>query len=63
MTRAKMKIRNHALALTRHEPGEFRALVQAYPVIPALRSPADLPHAVQSPSRVVYLLAASPFHA
>lgn len=46
-------------ALGKHEPGEFRSLVQSYPVIPAVRSTADLALAVQSPSRVVYLLAAT----
>jgi glycerol uptake operon antiterminator len=59
MSRFKSRVRNAAFALSRHEPGEFRKLVQAYPVIPAVRSASDLPHAVLSPSRVVYLLAAS----
>ena len=45
--------------LQRHEPGEFRDLLRAHPVIPALRSIADLPMALAAPSRVVYLLAAS----
>jgi glycerol uptake operon antiterminator len=59
MSRFKSRVRNAAFALSRHEPGEFRKLVQAYPVIPAVRSASDRPHAVLSPSRVVYLLAAS----
>ncbi len=59
MSRFKSHPRHAASTLSRHEPGEFRELVQAYPVIPAVRSAADLPQAVQSPSRVVYLLAAS----
>lgn len=45
-------------ALQRHDPGEFRGLLQVYPVIPALRSLADLPTALGSRSRLVYLLAA-----
>jgi glycerol uptake operon antiterminator len=59
MSRFKSHARSAASALSRHEPGEFRKLVQAYPVIPAVRSAADIPQAVESPSRVVYLLAAS----
>lgn len=59
MSRTKFLARNTASALSRHEPGEFRKLVQAYPVIPAVRSASDLALAVPSPSRVIYLLAAS----
>ena len=59
MSRSKFLTRKIASTLSRHEPGEFRKLVQAYPVIPAVRSVSDLALAVQSPSRVVYLLAAS----
>jgi glycerol uptake operon antiterminator len=59
MSRSKFLARNAAATLTRHEPGEFRKLVQIYPIIPAVRSAADLGLAAQSASRVVYLLAAS----
>lgn len=59
MSRSRLQARQSAAALARHEPGEFRKLIQYYPVIPAVRSAADLPLAVQSPSRVTYLLAAS----
>jgi glycerol uptake operon antiterminator len=44
--------------LQRHEPGEFREMLRAHPVIPALRSLTDMPAALAAPSRVVYLLAA-----
>ncbi len=59
MSRSKFASRNAASALSRHDPGEFRKLVQAYPVIPAVRAAQDLAQAVHSPSRVVYLLAAN----
>ncbi len=59
MSRSRFLSRNAASAMSRHDPGEFRNLVQAYPVIPAVRSASDLPEAVYSPSRVVYLLAAN----
>ena len=59
MFRSKSAARNAASALARHEPGEFRTLIKTYPVIPALRSIADLEQAVHAPSRVVYLLAGS----
>jgi glycerol uptake operon antiterminator len=58
MSRFKSLART-ASALPRHDPGEFRKLVQVYPVIPAVRSASDLAHAVRSASRVVYLLAGS----
>ncbi len=59
ISRSKTLARKAASTLSRHEPGEFRALVHAYPVIPAVRSASDLALAVHSPSRVIYLLAAS----
>lgn len=59
MSRSKFLARNAASSLSRHEPGEFRKLVQAFPVIPAVRSAAELALAVRSPSRIVYLLAAT----
>ena len=59
MSRSRSLARNAASPLNRREPGEFRKLVQSYPVIPAVRSMSDLAQAVQSPSRVVYLLAGS----
>ena len=59
MSRSKSFGRNAASAANRHEPGEFRALVKAFPVIPAVRSASDLAQAARSASRVVYLLAAS----
>ena len=59
MSRSRFHAHATTSTLPRHEPGEFRALVQAYPVIPAVRAQADLARAVLSPSRVVYLLAAS----
>jgi glycerol uptake operon antiterminator len=59
MSRLRSHAHGSSSSLSRHEPGEFRALVQSYPVIPAVRAQADLSHAVQSSSRVVYLLAAS----
>jgi glycerol uptake operon antiterminator len=59
MSRSKFPSRPVGPALSRSEPGEFRKLLQAYPVIPAVRSSSDIPQAVDSPSRVVYLLAAS----
>jgi glycerol uptake operon antiterminator len=59
MPRLRVSSRSSASTLSRREPGEFRQLVRAYPVIPAVRSTSDLILAVESPSRVVYLLAAS----
>lgn len=59
MSRSKAPARHAASTFNRREPGEFRKLVQAYPVIPAVRSASDLAQAAQSPSRVVYLLAGS----
>ncbi len=59
MSRSRNFARSNASTSSRHEPGEFRKLVQAYPVIPAVRSMAELPQAVGSRSQVVYLLAAS----
>jgi glycerol uptake operon antiterminator len=44
--------------LQKHEPGEFREILRVHPVIPGLRSLADMPAALDAPSRVVYLLAA-----
>lgn len=58
MSSFRSRSRHAASSPSRHEPGEFRTLVHAHPVIPALRSMSDLAQAVQSPSRVVYLLAA-----
>ncbi len=58
MSRSRSAPRTAQNRLARHEPGEFRALIQSYPVIPAVRSQEAVPLAVQSPSRVVYLLAA-----
>lgn len=49
---------NSAHGLPRRQPGELRALIRPFPVIPALRSHAELALAAASPSRVVYLLAA-----
>ena len=59
MSRSRFHAQAAAFVRPRHEPGAFRALVQTYPVIPAVRAQTDLLLAVQSPSRVVYLLAAS----
>ena len=41
------------------QPGQLQALLRMHPVIPALRSLADISAAAAAPSRVVYLLAAS----
>ena len=59
LSRSKLLARHRAATLARHEPGEFRTLVQTYPVIPAVRAASELTLAVQSPSVVIYLLAAS----
>ena len=59
MSRSRFIARRAISTLARHEPGEFRKLVQTYPVIPAVRSASELTLAVQSPSVVIYLLAAS----
>lgn len=59
MTHSRYQSRKSTSSLTRREPGEFRKIVQDYPIIPVVRPTSDLSRAVHSPSRVVYLLAAS----
>lgn len=58
MASSRSQSRRAASNSNRHEPGEFRTLLQGYPVIPAVRSTTELAEAVRSPSRVIYLLAA-----
>jgi glycerol uptake operon antiterminator len=58
MQRSQVRTGSSRAGSQRHEPGEFREMLRAHPVIPALRSLADMPVALAAPSRVVYLLAA-----
>ena len=59
MARSKLFATEGILGSGKHVPGEFHKLLLTYPVIPAVRSTADLYQAVRSRSRVIYLLAGS----